>query len=114
MSSTGRSNRLYNFGHASNDLAEVLLEALDHGKDWWRHIRIVFDEERQQQWWAGLSQVDRAHWLLARLWNCTDILGSMYHGEITDRDPWGEHKHVFTVAALVRLLAKELKVRAAA
>jgi hypothetical protein len=97
-----------------NDPAEALLEALDHGKDWWRHVNVAFDEDRQKEWWAGLSQADRAHWLLGRLWNCTDILGSMYHGEITDRDPWQEHKHVLTVAALVRLLAKELKVRAAA
>src|ERR1019366_6031036 len=85
-----------------NDPAEALLEALDHGKDWWRHVNVAFDEDRQKEWWAGLSQADRAHWLLGPLWNCTD------------RDPWQEHKHVLTVAALVRLLAKELKVRAAA
>lgn len=108
MSSPKRTRGLQRFGHDDGDRTRALFEALEHGSDWWRHVEFAFNHESHNRWWAGLSHPNRARWLLGQLWNCRDILGSMYHAEITDRDPWGEGNHIFTVGALARLLAKEL------
>lgn len=113
MNRPKRSESLRKHGHAGGHLRDALIEALEYGDDWWRHVELDFYREDHNRWWAALSHANRARWLLGQLWNCRDTLASGYHAEITDRDPWGNH--VFTYAALARLLAAELnEIRAAA
>lgn len=104
-----RSERLAKFGHAGGHLREALVDALEFGDQWWKHVEIDFNHERHNRWWNRLSEKSRAKWLLGQLWNCTDVLPSLAWSELTDRDPWGETKHRHTYGTLARVLSRELR-----
>lgn len=113
MAGPRRSGMLEKYGHAGGHLRDALLEALEYGDDWWLHVDVGFNHERHNRWWRRLSHRSRARWLLGQLWSCTDILPSIYHHELTDRqadeDPELDRDFFFTYGTLARVLAKELK-----
>ncbi len=106
MGGPKRSEMLQTTGHAGGHLRDALLNALDHNDEWQENIEIDFDREEHNVWWSGLSERERAEWLLGQLWNCTDIVPSLTRTQVMD---WhADDPEPFTYAQLARLLKRDL------
>lgn len=76
-------------GHAPGHLREAFLEYLDDTDEPWGRTVFLNDEEKP---------ID---WLIGQLWNCTDILPSMYYDAL---ELTGQH----TYSAAARLVSAKL------
>ena len=112
MSRPHRSETFLKTGHAPSHLRECLLEALDHGEDWFKNLEMDFMREHHQRWWNSASPSERAYWLLGQLWDCADFVPLAVYDDVKDwLDPAEEQfarRDLGTYARLARALKRDL------
>jgi hypothetical protein len=74
-------------GHAPGHLREAFEWAVEASypniqEDWYKHMEddevLLFFNPEKEKWWNTLSLKEKGRWLIGQLWNCTDIMPSVY------------------------------------